>query len=241
MWVAGVGVIGTALIGATAGTAVNMAAQAMAGGNGAPGVYNEYAQGPNYQNNQEISNQWKNWLTDAESDPNYGAIAPDWNDVWQQTQEKVKEYYNGTAMTPGINDAIKGSFAQRGMGGQAGETFALAASNANQAKDLSNASIQQNISKQTFANQGKNDWLGSMSNFINGTNQGAGNWSGAIPYQTKDQSTANMLGAVGSGLASNITTGAMQQQQNNWMQNMLQQNYSGAAGGINGGNLAFAG
>lgn len=180
-------------------------------------VSNDFLTNPEYANSQEARDTWWSKLQDWGNDPNYGAIAPDWNDIWQQTQSQVKNYFEGTATAPGINDAIKGSFAQRGMGGQAGETFALAGSGANEAQQLGNLSAQQNIAKNQFAETGRQNWLTSLQNFQ--AQKPGGEWQTQI-NPGKGQILGNALSGVGGAIGGYGMQQQSNQQQINWLQAM---------------------
>ena len=171
---------------------------------GAPGIEDNYVQGPSYQAGQTAQSNWLNQLTQDQADPtgNFGGISPDWNDIWQQTQQQVNNYYNGTSTSPGVNDQVKASFAQRGMAGDPAASFLTAASGANQASDLTNLSAQENIAKNQFAQTAKQNWYSNMNNFQQSTANQQGNWTGGIPYATPGQQVGNAIGAAGSGLAA---------------------------------------
>lgn len=225
-WVASAIVAGSAI---SAGAGIYSASQ----NGGAPGIEDNYVQGPNYQVGQDVTKQWQNQLTQDQNDPNFGAISPDWNDMWQQTQKQVQQYYNGSSINPGVNDKINASFAQRGMSGDPAASFLQMQSGANEASDLSNLSAQQNIAKQTFANQGKNQWLQSIGNLQNQTSNAAsgGTWTGAQPYATTGQQIGNAIGSFGSGLASYGLQQNSNQNQTNWLSGLLN-------GGGNSSNYA---
>lgn len=214
-WVA-VAIGGSAVVGAGAG----LIGSSM--NKGKPQIQNEYAKGPDFQINQDATNSWLNQLTQDQQDPtgNFGAISPDWNDIWAQTQKQVQQYYHGTATSPGVNDQIKASFAQRGMSGDPAASYLTAASGANEASDLSTLGAQQNIAKQTFANQGKQNWLNSIASFQNQTSGEAGNWSGAVVSPTSGQQAANIIGTAGSGVASAAIQAQGQNNQLNWLQGL---------------------
>lgn len=183
---------------------------------GQPSVQDVFTKGPSFEQGQTATNDWLNQLTQDQNDPsgNFGAISPDWNDIWAQTQRQVQQYYNGTATSPGVNDQIKASFAQRGMSGDPAASYLTAASGANEAEQLNEASQAQNIAKQTFAQQGKQNWLNSIASLQNQTanSKSGGDWSGSIVSPTSNQQVGNVIGTAASGIASNEI---QQQSQNN--------------------------
>lgn len=194
--------IGAALIGA--GGLLGSSIIGSLNNKGQPNIQDQYTQGPDFQHGQQAQKSWLDQLTADQNDPtgNFGGISPDWNDIWSQTQKQVQQYYDGTATSPGINDQIKASFAQRGMSGDPAAAFLTSASRANEASDLSGLSSQENIAKQTFAQNAKQNWYADMNNFNNSTNSEQGNWSGAVVSPTPTQQIANAVGTASGGIAS---------------------------------------
>jgi len=207
--------VATAIIG---GSVLGIAGTALSA-NSSPDVSNDFLQNPQFPNSQAARDTWWQTLQNQQNDPTgaYGAIAPDWNDIWQQTQQQVKNYYEGSATTPGVNDAIKGSFAQRGMGGQAGETFALSASGANEAQQLGGLSAQQNIAKNQFALQGQQNWMNSLANFQ--AQKPTGEWQTQV-NPSSGQIWGNALSQLGGAVGSYGTQALSQKQSSNWMSSM---------------------
>ena len=187
--------------------------------NSKPDVSNDFLKNPEYAHSQDARDTWWQTLQNQQNDPTgaYGAIAPDWADIWQQTQQQVKSYFEGSATTPGVNDAIKGSFAQRGMGGQAGESFNLAASGANEAQQLGNLSAQQSIAKNQFALAGQQNWLNSLQNFQ--AQRPSGEWQTQV-NPSSGQIWGNALSGVGGAVGSYGMNQLGAQQQQNWMKDM---------------------
>lgn len=202
----------------TAGAGIYSASQ----NKGAPGIAQKYTPGPYAEQGKTAVNDWLGQLTKDQNDPNWGAISPDWNDIWQQTQQHVNNYYNGTATSPGVNDQIKASFAQRGMSGDPAASYLTAASGADQAQQLGNLEAQQNVAKQTFANTGKNNWMANIASFQHETAPQQGAWSNSVPYATSGQQIGNAIGSAGSGLASYGIQQQSNQNQLNWLQQMNQ-------------------
>lgn len=193
---------------------------------GKPQIQDQFTQGPSFAAGQQAQGDWLNQLTQDQNDPtgNFGGISPDWNDIWQQTQQQVQNYYGGTATSPGVNDQVKASFAQRGMSGDPAASFLTAASGANEAQDLTNASAQENIAKQQFAQTAKQNWYSNINNFQNSTANEQGNWSGGFASPTSGQQIANTVGTAASGVAA---AGIQQQGQNNqlsYLQSILNNN-----------------
>ncbi len=215
-WVA----VGAATIGAAG--AVGGAAISANSNGGKPGIEDNYIPGPNSSTSTGVENTWADFLNSANAGNNYNAISPDWNDIWQQTQQQVQQYYNGTATNPGVNDQINASFAQRGMSGDPAASFLQAQSGANEASTLGGLSAQQNIAKQQFAQQGQSNWLNSLNQFQNasGNTQAEGTWTGAQPYATPGQQIGNAITAAGTGAIGLATQANSNQNQLNYLNQM---------------------
>ncbi len=212
-----------------------------------PTVDTHFTEGPLFEQGKTATNDWLNQLTSDQQDPsgNFGAISPDWNDIWQQTQQHVHDYYNGTATNPGVNDQIKASFAQRGMSGDPAASFLQSQSGANEAQQIGNASAQQNIAQQQFAQQGKSNWLNSIAQFQNQTTNGpaGGQWNTTVT-PTMAEKLMGVVGPVASAAASAYTGGAAGAANNNWLSSILGSsgggNPSGYAPGIQSGSPNWA-
>ena len=207
--------VAAAIIGGAGITAgASLIGDAMNGGQS--NIQDVYTPGPGSSTSTGVENTWANFLNGANAGNNYNAISPDWSDIWNQTQQQVQNYFSGTATSPGVNDQINASFAQRGMSGDPAASYLEAASGANEAQDLGNLSAQQNIAQQEFAQQGQSNWLNSLNEFQNasGNTQAEGNWSGAVVSPTEGQQIAGTIGTLGSSAA---TYGLQQNSANNQM------------------------
>ena len=213
--------ITASVIGGAAG--LGGAAIAASANGGAPGIEDNYVQGPGFQTQQSNENLWANQLSTMAGEPDYGAIQPDWNDIWNQTQQQVQNYFSGTATQPGVNDQISASFAQRGMSGDPAASYLQAASGANEAQDLGNLSAQQNIAQNQFGLEGQQQWLNAMNQFqaSPGVNQAAGNWTGGVAYATPAQQIGNAISGIGTGVTTGATNALSSNAQMAYLQNIL--------------------
>ena len=167
-------------------------------------------------------------------DPYYGAIQQDWGSIWENAQNKVRQYFWGGAADEGIAGKIKSSVARRGMQDSPAmeeELLKLGALESGQLKDMS---VSQNIQRTNLANQGKQDWTTSLTNLANMKPQFT------TPYGTSGGGNSMMsLGQAGSEIGNSLMKYSNQQTQNDWMKQLLAQNtnqtpsssavYSGAA------------
>lgn len=188
-----------------------------------PTVDNQFLQNPEYPHSQDARDLWWNKLQDWGKDPNYGAISPDWNDIWDQTQKKVKQYYEGGPLAPGVQNRIDSSLASRGMSENPASDFLHAQVGAQESGDLGSLSAQQNIAKNQFAESGRNTWLGSIQNFQ--AQKPAGQWNTTIndPGATQ-RGIGQAVSGVGSSLAGFGLNQISNANNNSYLENLLKQN-----------------
>lgn len=186
-------------IGVGGGLALGIGGASLSATADGPDVSNEFLQNPEYPNSQNSRDLWWNKLKSWGSDPNYGAISPDWNDIWDQTQKQVRGYYDGTALQPGVQQRIDSSLARRGMSDQPASDFLHAQVGAAEASDLSGLSAQQNIAKQNFAENGRTTWLNSLQNFQ--AQKPTGQWNTTVTPNGQQQA-GQALSAVGGAVGT---------------------------------------
>lgn len=159
----------------------------------------QFLENPEYPHSQDARDLWWGKLQKWGDDPNYGAIAPDWNDIWEQTQQKVRQYYNGGPMTPGVQDRVNSSLARRGMSENPASDFLHAQVGAQEAQDLGSLSAQKNIAQNQFAETGRQNWLESLQNFQ--AQRPAGQWN-VTTTPPQSNPWIDFVGNTGSAVAS---------------------------------------
>ena len=227
-WVA----LGAAAIGA--GASIYGGYQAGKGGDGGQkGTTTDYTykQLPEYpeseQARQGISGKLQEWGTQ----PGYGAIAPDWGEIWERAKGKVSQYYWGGAMDKGLAGKVKAGAARRGVSESPAIDTLMTRMGMSEAGQLKELAGEQSEAEATFGETGRQNWLTSMQNlagmkpsFVTGSNVVTGPQTG----------TGEMIGQLGSS----ISGAGQQYSQNKWLENLLnqQQNYSqyGGYGGMPG-------
>lgn len=163
--------------------------------------HNDWLANPEYPHSQDARDLWWKKLEDWSSDPNYGAISPDWDNIWNMTQQKVKEYYRGGPLTPGAKGRLKSALARRNMSENPASDFLNAQIDAQEAQDLGSLAAQQSIAKNEFTERGRGAWLDSLEGFQ--AQKPAGQWD---TYMTdpgaKQKAWGNLLSSTGTGIAT---------------------------------------
>jgi len=211
--------VAVAVIGAGASIYSTASANSRAGKGG--GGNFDFIQLPEYGESDTARGQMGDKLTQWGEDPYYGAIQQDWGSIWENAQNKVRQYFWGGAADEGIAGKVKSSVARRGMQDSPAmeeELLKLGALESDQLKDLS---VSQGIQRTNLANQGKQDWMAGISNL-------AGMKPAFLTPQGVSQgSSGNTAGAIAEGVAGiydAYTTSKGKQEQNDWMKQILAQN-----------------
>lgn len=122
----------------------------------------QFAQAPQFPEANEARSKWWDYLQEIENDPNYGAVTPDWADIWQQAQQKVNQYYTGTAVAPGAIDTVKASAARRGVSDSPALQNNLTRMKVEQGSQLNEQATAQGVAKAQLAEKGRQTWLTSL-------------------------------------------------------------------------------
>lgn len=178
---------------------------------------------PEYPHSQDARDLWWQKLQDWGNDPNYGAVSPDWDNIWNETQRKVKQFYDGGPLAPGVKDRLKSSLARRGMSDNPASDFQMLQTDAQQAQDLQGLNVEQNLQRTNFTNSGRDAWLGSLERFQ--AQKPAGQWDNYTTDPGAQQKAwGNLISSTGSA-AMGASMGIMSQNnQNAFLNDLLKQN-----------------
>lgn len=170
---------------------------------------------PDYSESTAARENWWSKLQGWGQDPNYGAITPDWADIWSNAQNKVRQYYWGSPTQMGLAGKVKASAARRGVSDTALEPnlTAMGAEEGNQLKDMATS---MGVQQTNLANQGRNTWLDSLMRLSQTKPQYNVNNNPQEVY-----GLGNMIGDVSSVLGTGFSTYAAAQQQNDWLKKLL--------------------
>ena len=171
---------------------------------------------------------WMDTLKKWQNEPGYGAISPNWGDIWENAKGKITQYYGGSATSPGVADKIRASLARGNRSEDPAAQDLMARMNVEQGSELANQATQQGIQQTNLEEQGRQSWLNSMMGLSNLKR-------GAVPYTQQvggaDQSIwPGVASAVGSGLNSYAQYRSNQQ----WLDQLAkmgQINSTGSSGG----------
>ncbi len=191
-----------------------------------PGRFELY---PEYQESEGARKKLSRRLEEWGGQPGYGAISPDWADIWERTQRRVKQYYWGSAMgDKGLAGKVKSSAAARGVSDSPAMESLLGRMGITEAQQLQDLSTEQGLQEANLSEKGRQDWITEMFSLANMKPNAQ-----YIPEKTEQKypGVGEAMGTIGSALGSwgsgkaNINA---QNSQNQWLQNMMKgSNYPG--------------
>lgn len=181
------------------GAALGAGGAALSASGGRDKVQNDWLANPEYPHSQDARDLWWQKLQDWGKDPNYGAITPDWDNIWNTVQNRVKQYYEGGPLNPGVKDRVRSSLARRGMSENPASDYLMAQTDAQQSGELNDLATQQAMAKVNLANSGRETWLNSLQNFQ--AQKPAGQWS-SQQNPNNMRMVGNSIGQIGGAIGS---------------------------------------
>lgn len=159
---------------------------------------------------QKALTTWSDTLQNWGQQPGYGAIQPDWDQIWNLASQKIQQYYSGTALSPGVNDAIKASVAGRNVGDSSTPEVLKARMGIEQGQQMANFAGQEAIQKTQTEQTGQQTWLNSLQALASST-------QGGTQSGTSTTTSPTDLSGITSSLGQGLGTLAAQNNQKNWL------------------------
>lgn len=186
-----------------------------------------YTELPGYKESdtarEEISSKLKGWG----EKPGYGAISPDWADVWDRARSKVSRYYGGGPAGPGLASKVKASAARRGVSESPALETTLSRMGIQEGIQLGDMATEQALQEALFGEKGRGDWMTNMFRMA-GMKPAYATSTGVA--QGFGPSMGETVGEAGSALGTML----QQKGQNKWMEQLTNLNQYGGYGGMPG-------
>lgn len=116
----------------------------------------------NYPEADQARELWAEKLFEWGGAPDYGAMAPDWADIWSLAQQRIQDTYRGTPTSQGVYDRVKASAARRGVSESPAMENTLARAGAEEGQDIADLAKNQAIAEAEFSERGRQNWLNSI-------------------------------------------------------------------------------
>lgn len=120
-----------------------------------------YKQLPDYPESEEARKMSWEKIQEFGKMPGYGAIAPDWGEIWENAERKIGEYYQGGPLTPGVMGTMRAGAARRRVAGPQ-KGYLEAAVGAQHAGAVQDYLTKQNIARAELSESGRRSWMGDI-------------------------------------------------------------------------------
>ncbi len=188
-----------------------------------------FLRAPEYPEAAGARGEWWEKLQEFGEQPGYGAIAPDWGDIWERAQKRVSQYYwGGPEGGPGLAGKVKASAARRGVSeSPAGESM-LMRMGATEAGQLGDISTEMGIQEAAFGEKGRQDWLTNIRALSGMQVPGVWDKYGGMAVAQPSMPTPSTAGGdFASALGQYLGSQNQQGGQGNWLDNIVNQSSSG--------------
>lgn len=119
---------------------------------------------PDYAESEGARGKWWETLQSWGPQNGYGAIAPDWNSIWENARAKVQRHFMGGPEGPGAIAGVRSSLARRGMSENPASEAATSRLSMAHGNILSDMAVKQAIEEAQFGEKGRTTWLSSLQN-----------------------------------------------------------------------------
>ena len=168
------------------------------GGDSKQTTENDIRQLPDYAESTAARGTWLDTLQSWGPDNGYGAIAPNWDDLWNNAREKVQRYFSGGPEGPGVNAKIAANNARRGVSDQPAADVTRQRSGFQQGNMLMDMAVKQAMEKANLAESGRKTWLGSIQNLA-GLKPSFQNYGSTTTKETKSNPVGDFMGGMADG------------------------------------------
>jgi len=199
---------------------------------------------PEYPEAQQARESYASKLTGWGEDPNYGAIAPNWDDIWNKAQQRVKQYYwGGAGGQTGLADKVRSSAAARNVSDSPALQTELTNMGYQEAQDIGDISTEMATKEAEFGETGRQNWMSWLSNLM-GQKQ-SGQFTDAKYMKEEPSGIMGLLGSLGGSMLGGA--GGEGGGENDWLSTLLRIGgtalgtmVGGPAGGAVGGSVGGA-
>jgi len=115
-----------------------------------------------YEEANKARGEWLKRLMDFGGEESFGAIGPNWDEIWEQARGKIRGFWGGTATTTGAIDKIKSEAARRNQAGGPAMAKNMLRASAAEGAQIKDLGVEQNLAKANFAESGRLNWMQSL-------------------------------------------------------------------------------
>lgn len=165
----------------------------------------KFTQAPDYAESEAARGNWWKTLQDWGSSGSFGAVMPNFEDVYKNAAKRVSQYYwGGPSGQTGLMDKIRAGAARRGVAESPAIDVLTQRAGAEEAGKLGDISANLDVTKAQAVESARTNWLQSMMNLAG--LKPSGTWGGTTT-QTTTQPGEDLFPSLLSGgisLAGNL-------------------------------------
>ncbi len=166
---------------------------------------------PEFGESSAARSKWWETLQGQNADNNYGAISPDWADIWEKTKQKVQQFYEGGPTSPGAIQKVYSSTARRGVQDSPAADIMASRLRVQEGQDLGNLASTQAQTRLQFGESARQDWMNNLAS-ISGMQP-------ASQYRAPQYTPG--AGEAVAGAANSVGGYFAQQQNNKWLEDFM--------------------
>jgi len=171
----------------------------------------QFGEAPEYEEAEWARGLWQDKLQEWGKEPGYGAISPDWEDIWGRAKGKVSRYFWGSPTSPGLAGKVKASAARRGVSESPALEEQLTKMGQEESIQLGDMASEQALQESLFGEQGRQNWMGQVMGL-------GGQKPQVASYMPQQDDTMGELGGATGRIIGNY-------QQQNWYEDMMNRMY----------------
>lgn len=170
---------------------------------------------------------WWKKLQEWGNQPEYGAISPDWQNIWDLASKKINQYYWGGVGDTGLAGKVKASAARRNVSQSPALENQLAMLGMSESQQMGDLAKQEAINKASFGEQGRQNWLTSLQNLSKMVSGNTTTTKGETTQITPDNTLSNLIGTGTSSLLNIINplegmfNNLFSDTSDDWLKNLL--------------------
>jgi hypothetical protein len=164
---------------------------------------------PDYPEAEGARKNWYDTLNKWQTQPGYGAIQPNWNDIWENARQRVQRYFMGGPEGPGLNAQVKANSARRGMSENPAGDAMLQRSGFQQGNTLQDIAVKMAMEEANLSESGRKTWLSSLMNLAQLKPQFAMGQqiTRSTPQPSIGEGVGDIFGSFGANMAESGSTG----------------------------------
>ena len=174
------------------------------------GALPQWFQNPEYGEATEARGKWGEKLKEWEDQPGYGAIAPNWGEIWERAKKKTSHYFwGGPGGEPGLSSKVRASAARRGVSDSPALETELARMGGKESDLLQDIGVRQATKEAEFGELGRQNWMNQLMRLSQ--QKPSGMWK-SPSFSMPSRGGADTSGADMGGMIGNMLQLMMSQQ-----------------------------